>query len=204
MKKHFLSALVLISTLSTICQNKKYMTFQAEIANKNGDAIYIPDNKNKLIKKIQVNKEGVFKDTMNVVTGRYSLCYGNEFTIVYLKNGFDLKLKMDTKQFDESIVYSGKGAIENNFLAQNSLFDEQTNIGPLLTSTEADFTKGLDKKKVDDLKRLENPKLDPVFVALQKKSIDKNHNGIVKYFKMNYESNLAKSKLVNTMSPSFF
>jgi thiol-disulfide isomerase/thioredoxin len=203
MKKHFFTALVLISTLSAIGQNKKYMTFQAEITNKNGDAIYITDNKNKLIKKIQVNTEGVFKDTMNVVTGRYSLSDGNEFTIVYLKNGFDLKLKMDTKQFDESIVYTGKGAIENNFLAQNSLFEEQTNISALLAATEADFTKGLDKKKVDDLKRLENPKLDPVFVALQKKSIDENYNGIVKYYKMNYEANLAKSKLANTMSPSF-
>jgi thiol-disulfide isomerase/thioredoxin len=203
MKKLYFSALVLISTLSGMAQKNNYMSFQGEIANKNGDAIYITDGKNKLIKKIQISSAGVFKDTLNVVPGRYSLSDGNEFTIVYLKNGFDLALKMDTKMFDESITYTGKGALENNFLAKNSLFEEQTDIGSLLAATEVDFLKGLDKKKADDLKRLENTKLDPIFIDLQKKSIDENYNGVVKYYKMNYEANLAKSKLVNTMSPSF-
>jgi thiol-disulfide isomerase/thioredoxin len=179
------------------------MTFQGEIANKNGDAVYITDSKNKLIKKIQVSSEGVFKDTLNVVPGRYGLSDGNEFTIVYLKNGYDLALKMDTKMFDESIKYTGKGALENNFLAKNSLFEEQTDMGSLLAATEVDFLRGLDKKKTDDLKRLENTKLDPVFVELQKKSIDDNYKGVVNYYKMNYEANLAKSKLANTISPSF-
>ena len=203
MKKLYFTALVFIFTLSTIAQKNKCMIFQGEIANKNGDAIYITDAKNKLIKKIQLSSEGFFKDTINVAAGRYSLSDGNEFTIVYLKNGFDLKLKMDTKNFDESITYTGKGALENNFLAKNSLFEEQTNIGNLLAASEVDFLKGLNKKKADDLKRLENTKLDPVFIDLQKKSIDENYNGVVKYYKMNYEANLAKSKLVNTMSPSF-
>jgi thiol-disulfide isomerase/thioredoxin len=203
MKKLYFTALVLISTLSGMAQKNNYMSFQGEIANKNGDAIYITDGKNKLIKKIQISSAGVFKDTLNVVPGRYSLSDGNEFTIVYLKNGFDLALKMDTKMFDESITYTGKGALENNFLAKNSLFEEQTDIGSLLAATEVDFLKGLDKKKADDLKRLENTKLDPIFIDLQKKSIDENYNGVVKYYKMNYEANLAKSKLVNTMSPSF-
>ena len=203
MKKLYFTALVLISTLSGMAQKNNYMSFQGEIANKNGDAIYITDGKNKLIKKIQISSAGVFKDTLNVVPGRYSLSDGNEFTIVYLKNGFDLALKMDTKMFDESITYTGKGALENNFLAKNSLFEEQTDIGSLLAATEIDFLKGLDKKKADDLKRLENTKLDPVFIDLQKKSIDENYDGVVKYYKMNYEANLAKSKLANTMSPSF-
>ena len=203
MKKLLFTALVLISTLTGTAQKNKYMTFQGEIANKNGDAVYITDSKNKLIKKIQVSSEGVFKDTLNVVPGRYGLSDGNEFTIVYLKNGFDLALKMDTKMFDESITYTGKGALENNFLAKNSLFEEQTDMGKLLAAPEVDFLKGLDKKKTDDLKRLENTKLDPVFIDFQKKSIDENYKGVVSYYKMNYESNLAKSKLLNTMSPSF-
>jgi thiol-disulfide isomerase/thioredoxin len=203
MKKLFCVALVLVSVLNSIAQNKNFMTFQGEIANKNGNVIYIINGQNKLIKKIQLNNEGVFKDTLNVLTGRYSFSDGNEFTIVYLKNGFDLTLKMDAKMFDESIVYSGDGAVENNFLAQNSLFEEQTDMGKLLSSNEVDFLKGLDKKKVDDLKRLEDKKLDPVFVALQKKSIDENYGSIVRYYKMNYEANLAMSKLNNTPSPSF-
>lgn len=203
MRKIFLIAVVLMSSLSGFSQKKSHMTFQAEIANRFGDVVSFFNDKNKLVKKIKVNKDGIFKDTMNVATGRYVFSDGNEFTIVYLKNGFDLKLKLDAKKFDESIVYTGKGADENNFLAKNSLFEEQTDMGSLLLSSEAVFFKGLDKKKTDDLKRLENKKLDPVFVDLQKKSIEVNYDEVVKYYKKNYEANLAKSKLNNTMSPSF-
>ena len=203
MKKIFLIAVVLMSSMSSFAQKKEHMVFQAEIANRFGDVVSFFNAKNKLVKTIQVNKTGIFKDTMNVETGRYVFSDGNEFTIVYLKNGFDLKMKMDAKMFDESIVYTGKGANENNFLAQNSLFEEKTDIGSLIMSPEADFYKGLDKKKSDDLNRLEDKKLDPVFVDLQKKSIDANYNEVVQYYKKNYEANLAKSKLNNTISPPF-
>ena len=203
MKKILIIAVFLMGSLSSFAQKKEHMTFQAEIANRFGDVVSFFNDKNKLVKKIQVNKDGIFKDTMNVVTGRYVFSDGNEFTIVYLKNGFDLKMKMDSKMFDESIVYTGKGANENNFLAKNSLFEEQTDIGSLLVSDEKVFFEGLDKKKSDDLKRLEDKKLDPVFIDFQKKSIDNNYNEVVKYYKKNYESNLAKSKLNNTISPSF-
>ena len=203
MKKIFLIAVVLMSSMSSFAQKKEHMVFQAEIANRFGDVVSFFNAKNKLVKTIQVNKTGIFKDTMNVETGRYVFSDGNEFTIVYLKNGFDLKMKMDAKMFDESIVYTGKGANENNFLAQNSLFEEKTDIGSLIMSPEADFYKGLDKKKSDDLNRLEGKKLDPVFVDLQKKSIDANYNEVVQYYKKNYEANLAKSKLNNTISPTF-
>jgi thiol-disulfide isomerase/thioredoxin len=203
MKKLFVIAFAIIVSGSVDAQNKKYMTFQAEIANKFGDYVSFMNTQNKLIKKIQVDRNGIFKDTMSVATGRYVFSDGNEYTIVYLKNGFDLKMKLDTKTFDESIVYSGKGAAENNFLAKNALLEAKSDIAGLLTAPEADFLKGLDKKKVDDLKRLEDKKLDPEFITLQKKSIDENYNGIVKYYKKNYEANLAKSKLNNSVSPSF-
>lgn len=192
-----------MTSFGSFAQKKSYMSFQAEIANRFGDVVSFFNDKNKLVKTINVNKNGIFKDTMNVVAGRYVFSDGNEFTIVYLKNGFDLKMKMDSKMFDESIVYAGKGADENNFLAQNSLFEEKADIGSLLTSSEAVFFEGLDKKKTDDLNRLKSKKLDLVFVDLQTKSINDNYDEVVKYYKKNYAANLAKSKLNNTISPPF-
>lgn len=203
MRKLLVIIIAIFISTSINAQDKKQMTFEAEIANRFGDFITFTNDQNKLIKKIQINEDGVFKDTMNVATGRYLLSDGNEYTIVYLKNGFNLKMKMDSKKFDESIVYKGKGANENNFLAKNALFEEQTDIESLIMSPEAVFFKGMDQKKADDLKRLEDKKLDPIFVSLQKKSIEDNYNNMVKYYKKNYESNLAKSKLNNTVSPSF-
>lgn len=203
MKKLFVVAISLLVCIGIEAQSKKPMNFQAEIANRSGDYITFANDKKKLIKKIQVNKDGVFKDTINVVTGRYFMSDGNKYTIVYLKNGFDLKLKMDAKTFDESIVYTGKGANENNFLAKNALYEQKSNLRELINSPEDQFIQGIDKKKVDDLKRLSENKLDAEFVALQKKSIDDNYNAVVKYYKKNYEANLAKSKMNNSVSPSF-
>lgn len=203
MKKIFLIAILSMVSLGSFAQNKNYLNFEAEIANKFGDFISFFDAKNKLVKTILVDKNGVFKDTMNVVTGRYALTDGNEYTIVYLKNGFDLKLKMDAKKFDESIVYSGNGAVENNFLAQNTLFEKKADIQSLLLANESDFFKEMDTKKTDDLKRLEDKKLDPVFVDYQKQTIEGTYNAIVQYYKKNHDALVAKNKMNNTVSPSF-
>jgi len=77
MKKIFLIAVVLMGSFNGFAQKKNYMDFQAEIANKFGDVISFFDSKNKLVKIIQVNKNGIFKDTMNVVAGKYALSDGN-------------------------------------------------------------------------------------------------------------------------------
>ena len=203
MKKIFLIAIVLMGSLNGFAQKKNYMHFEAEIANKFGDAISFFDAKNKLVKTIKVDNNGVFKDTMNVAEGRYALSDGNEYTIVFLKNGFDLKMKLDTKMFDESIVYTGKGATENNFLAKNTLLEKKADIESLLLANETDFFKEMDKKKADDLKRLEDKKLDPVFVDFQKQTVNETYNAIVQYYKKNHDALVAKNKMNNTISPSF-
>ena len=192
-----------MGSLNGFAQKKNYMHFEAEIANKFGDAISFFDAKNKLVKTIKVDNNGVFKDTMNVAEGRYALSDGNEYTIVFLKNGFDLKMKLDTKMFDESIVYTGKGATENNFLAKNTLLEKKADIESLLLANETDFFKEMDKKKADDLKRLEDKKLDPDFVDFQKQTINETYNAIVQYYKKNHDALVAKNKMNNTISPSF-
>ena len=74
-----------------------------------------------------------------------------------MKNGYNLKLTMDAKEFDESIVYSGKGSKENNFLAQKALSDEnfEKELEDLLQKDEATFKSALDKKSNNDLSKLE-------------------------------------------------
>ena len=203
MTKLFFIVTVIFFGIGLNAQNINRMTFQAEIVNKISDFITFSNN-NEFTKKILVNKEGVFKDTMNVITGRYLMFDGNKYFLVYLKNGFDLKMKVDAKKFDETIVFSGKGSTENNFLAKNSMYGRQTELASLIASPEAEFYKILDKKKSDYLKILEDKKLDPIFVSIQKKSLEDNYDNLVNRYKQNYEANLAKSKLNNTVSPSFY
>lgn len=198
MKKLVLIAILFASMFYSYGQGQKYVSFNAEIANRNGDSIYIRDNK-KVIRKIQINKEGVFKDTLNIKEGLYLMFDGVEYTSLYLKNGYDLKLKMDAKQFDESIVYSGKGAVENNFLAQKTISESKFNYDEMLASNEETFNKLIVEKNKADLAKLEINKMDPNFVVLQKKDIENNLAGLTKYYKQGQANN----KLNNSVSPSF-
>jgi thiol-disulfide isomerase/thioredoxin len=198
MKKIVFVVIVFMFSFLSNAQDKKYVTFQAEIANRNGDFIFIRQNQ-KIIKKIEVNKNGVFKDTLKVVEGPYLLFDGVEYTSLYLKNGYDLKLKMDAKQFDESIVYIGKGALENNFLAQKTILDAKFDYDRLLAASPVDFKRLSQEKIATDLSQLKNKKLDPNFVSVQKKEIEESLVGLTKYYDQQQENN----KMNNLPSPSF-
>ena len=200
MRKLLFIALAFIGTANVIGQSKTALSFKAEIANRNTDAIsFLDRNNGKEVKKIEVNKDGFFKDSFPIEEGFYMLFDGKEYTKVFLKNGYDLTLKMDAKQFDESIVYSGKGALENNFLAQNAIEDAKYDYDSLLASTEDSFNKTIVEKKASDLSALENKKFDPSFVMLQKKNIENSFVGLTKY----YEEGLKTRKMDGAMSPSF-
>ena len=197
MKKIITGMLVGMLSLSAFAQ-KNYMTFEAKIDNKNGEKLYILGPK-KYKKEFVLNKSGVFKDTLKVTEGMYRLSDGVENTSLFLKNGMDLKLKMDAKLFDESIVYSGKGAKENNFLAQTALIEENYNYPDLLKADESTFEKMALAKKDGDLKRLNDSKLDVAFTTLYNKEIENSVKGLKQY----YQEELAMQKLNNAPSPTF-
>ena len=92
-----------------------------------------------MYKKTQVNKDGFFIDTLNVKEGFYQMYDGVEVTSLYLKNGYDLSLKMDAKKFDESIVYTGVGANENNYLAQATIEDSKVDYDKIFALKAAFF-----------------------------------------------------------------
>lgn len=196
--KKIVFVLFAVAMSGVVSAQKKYATFEAKIDNKNGDKIFIL-GPNKYKKEISVNKDGFFKDTLKVTEGLYRLYDGVENTMMYLKNGYDLKLKMNAKEFDESIVYTGSGSKENNFLAQNAILDENFNYDGALAANEADFAKIMADKKKADLDRLGKAKLDAAFVATHQKSIEASIVDLQSY----YNENLSIKKLNNSASPSF-
>jgi thiol-disulfide isomerase/thioredoxin len=200
MRKLFFITLALVCSFSGIGQTKGTVSFKAEIANRNTDSISILNRNNgKEIKKILIGTDGVFKDSFTVEEGFYMLFDGKEYTQLFLKNGYDLNLTMDAQKFDESIVYSGQGALENNFLAENTIAETKYDYNTLLASSTVDFAKLVNEKKAADFLKLNNKKLDPNFVILQEKIIEMSLEGLTKYHKQVMEAN----KLNGTMSPSF-
>lgn len=120
---------------------KNYVTLSGTITDKSSDSVVVRSRS--YTKTIKVNADGTFKDTLNVEAGIYNFYDGNESTSIFLKNGFDINLTLDTKQFDESIKFSGIGAEHSNFLAKNSLMQE--NLLDLDALGKLDM-KGLDAK----------------------------------------------------------
>lgn len=196
MKKLFI--FIFIVLLTSVAISQENMTFQAEIVNKNSESIFIKDNQN-LIQEIKADSKGNFKMTFPIKEGLYQLFDGKEYAQLFLKNGFDLKLRMDASKFDETIMFTGKGSAENNFLAQSTLLDSKINYELLLKANEVDFKKQTDEMKANDLLRLQKGKLDPAFVAIEKQM----NEGKMQQLQQYYTMSLANKKMNNAPAPNF-
>jgi len=133
---------VAIFTLSIIsCQEqpKDYVSFSGKITDKNSDSIVIRTRT--FSKTIAVQEDGTFSDTLKVAPGMYNFYDGGESTNIFLRNGYDIQMTLDTKMFDETAKYSGVGSENSNFLAQKSLLEEK------LMNKEFH---GLDEKGLED------------------------------------------------------
>jgi len=174
MKKILLSLSVL-SILS--CENEPKVDY----------ALFSGKIENALVKKITVNgfdfskeiplkEDGSFTDTLKIdKPGLYNFSVGRESSSVYLKKGFDINLKMDAKQFDETITYTGKGQDANNYLAQKQLTNEKLIGAPnVFYALDEDSYKNkleeITNTHLEALNSLEN--VDDDFAALEKQNLD--------------------------------
>jgi thiol-disulfide isomerase/thioredoxin len=111
--------------LLVACQEeapKDFVTFSGKITNNTADSIKVV-NRN-YSKTIAVAKDGTFKDTLKIADGVYYFDTGDEATPLYLKNGFEIDMAVDIKEFDETVVYTGNGSQNSTYLASKTLFEE--------------------------------------------------------------------------------
>ncbi|WP_418603522.1 TlpA family protein disulfide reductase [Hwangdonia sp.] len=201
MKKLIYVLAIAMAIVSCKKEQKDYVTLSGTISHKNSDSLVVRSRS--YTKKINVNADGTFKDTLKVETGSYSLFDGKEQTSVYLKNGFDLQITLDTNEFDETITYSGVGAEVNNYLAQKALLQEQLlNDFSIYDLDSTAFDKKVDGIVADMKSLLNNLKdSDSTFMAQQSKQIAGINNYVIGNYKdkIYMATVLAKGKL----SPKF-
>ena len=177
-----LSAALLVLSCKTEAP-KDYVTLNGKIENQNSDSLMVLGRGFK--KKIEVKADGTFSDTLKVKTGGFSIFDGNESTSVYLRNGFDLNLTLNTKEFDETVKYTGVGSHENNYLAavallQESVFEDKSLFE--LEKTKFDEKINVINSKFKNL-LAEAKIVDTSFVATQEKQIE----GLTNYISSSYE-----------------
>ncbi len=192
----------LLAIVSTYAQSTgELVSFKGKIANRNSDSIAIVAN-NKVVKTIKLNKRGQFEEKFEIpATGLFQLFDGKESTLLFLKNGYALELNMDAKKFDESIVYNGNGANENNYLAKKALEDETfgKELDGFLTEEESSFTSLLEARKNATMSNLKSANVDESLTQMITSMTQQEAMMLTQMYKQRQ----ASSKLNGLPSPSF-
>jgi thiol-disulfide isomerase/thioredoxin len=171
--------------------------FSMKVANKPSDSLLIRSRT--FSKWILADKSGDFKATLDAPNGFYQLKLADQYTNLYLKKGKDLHITLDYTDFDKSIKYAGKGAPENNFIAQRMLTQgEKDYSGAMKANDPAQLKAEIEKIKTNIFASI--PKgLDEDFVTEFKKSNEMELAGLEKYVSQSF----GLKKLIGTASPHF-
>ncbi|MFH6933902.1 TlpA disulfide reductase family protein [Flavobacterium sp. YO12] len=196
MKKLFVTGLLIFGTLSVVGQSKNQIKFTAKIANRNSDTLVIR-GKDNFKQVIPINKKETFAASFDAPKGFYVFSDGTESSRLYLKPNSEVNLTMNAKEFDETIVFSGKGVEESNFLAQQALRNEK--LEEAFSKEPAEFAAILEAKKKTDVESLEKGNFDPEFVTAMKSNFERFNQFAVE----NYERTAKANKLIGKPSPEF-
>lgn len=201
MKRLFFTVFAILITFSGNSQTKDYVTIEFKLANQKTDSLFIwgmNNMQNHLVKAIKLNKDGVYKDTLRVKTGMHLISEVSKpyaFNMLYLKNGYDLKVAGDFNKWMETVVFNGEGANENiAFLQVPQSFPD---LNPDLD--EITFKSELEKAKATSLALIEGKNLDSTFLEETKQQITGHYDRLEK----ERENLIYVTKLNNKPSPSF-
>ena len=127
----FLFAALLVSCQKAEDKTTDYALFSGKIAGTQESKLILRNFENNSIKEIPIDGQGVFSDTLKgILPGYYSISVGDNRATVYLEPGYSLSLQSTAGEFDETLIYSGMGNAENNYLAQKMLL--QRSLAPVL------------------------------------------------------------------------
>jgi len=172
MKKIVLISITIFFSLNIFSQENT-VKFSGKITTKNSNQLVI-DNDFGYNKTITLNEDGSFSDTLNISDeGMYSFFDGRESSVFYLKPGYDLNLTLNTKEFDETIKYTGNGSENNNFLAEKYMINENelSDTKKIYSLNEKDFVEKQNSVKEKYFSMLDKLS-DKKFVEQQKKEIN--------------------------------
>ncbi|MCF7568285.1 TlpA family protein disulfide reductase [Sabulilitoribacter arenilitoris] len=122
----FLSAIVLI----TSCKKETpidYAIISGKILNSDAKELSISSADRKIKKKLKIDSEGNFKDTLKVDAGMFSFYDSKNYNSFYAEAGNTIQINYDAKDFKNSLNFSGSGSDVSNYLIEkNKISSELT------------------------------------------------------------------------------
>ena len=167
--------ILLILLLFFSCKSDNTTVFSGKILNNTSDSISIYKDNNMIYESV-VDADGLFNITIDTISsGLYTFYHEPEFQYIIIDENDNLQIRLNTLDFDESLVYTGKGSSKNNFLMDVFLRSEN-----------------------DELEI--NSKLDLAFDTF-KNLVDSLYNKQMNSFKLFKENNILSSsskEIINT------
>lgn len=210
MKKHAFNLVILALMLFAACTNveeKNYLTLSGAIGNPNADTLSLVDRWGKgFYKKITVDANGIFKDTLRVETGYYIIDDGTDFIKVYLKNGEDLDITYDAADYETPVNYEGTLAPYSNCMEKILAIEKKISLGdeniPLFEEDVFNAKmKEFETQMLSVLDVAKNENLDSTFIVTEGENI----KDIVAFMNDRYEEKqfIVKNLPKGLVSPSF-
>lgn len=111
---------------SSVADDQKLTYFGGKIKNPKGKYVYFSEGKKKLDSARLDSHNKFFFKIDSLKLGLYTFNHGAEFQYLYLEPQDSLLLYLNTWDFDESLIFSGKGSAKNNYLINLYLQQERT------------------------------------------------------------------------------
>jgi thiol-disulfide isomerase/thioredoxin len=144
MKKY--SFLLLIVILSSFTTPKATITLSGKITNTEDGKIWIKGES--FEKEINLKPDGTFSEKLPIdYEGIYAIETSKNRMPIYLSKDSKMSLTADDTNFNATLKYTGKGSIENQYIAKKTSITSQISNEELYKLNEIDFL-----KKVEDIK----------------------------------------------------
>jgi len=138
MKKY--SLLLLIVILSSYSSPKATITLTGKITNTEGGKIWIKGES--FEKEINLKPDGTFSEKLPInYEGIYAIETLKNRIPIYFSKDSKMSLTVDDSNFNSTLKYTGKGSIENQYIARKTIINSQISNEELYKLNEIDFLK---------------------------------------------------------------
>lgn len=181
MKKYVFYILVPLLLIACKDQSKKgAIYFGGEIINPKSNWVFLMKNE-KIIDSLSLSKEHTFgKSFTDLNPGLYYFKHGYEYQYLFLEPNDSIFIRLNTWDFDETLVFDGKGADKNELLIKLFLANERetNNFFSYFSLDEIAF-----EEKIDDILARHNRMLDKLIESNQQLSEEFLHliRGVINY-----------------------
>ena len=103
-----------------------YAYIGGEIINPKNKNVVLYNTEGRVLDSITLDANNRFIHKINnLKTGLYTLTHGGEYQMVLLEPSDSIMFRLNTYDFDESLVFTGEGAKKNNYIIKTFLFNER-------------------------------------------------------------------------------